>query len=227
VSKKLPAFQFYPGDWYRDGICGCSMEAQGLWLRLMMIMHDSDDYGHLSHKGKAIPESNLARRCGTELGEFKSIMKELDECSIIIRNENGVIYSKRMVSDDKKRSQTNTRVTRHRNANVTHGETHLYEDENEDENENENKDINTKKVEKKKYGEFKNVRLTDEEYEKLKIRFRDIDEIIKKLDEGIEMKGYKYKSHYLAIIKVWAKEGRGILTNQEKNLKALEAFANG
>ena len=54
---------------------------------------------------------------------------------------------------------------------------------------------------KHKHGEYKNVRLTDEEFEKLfneygnKLTFN----AIKFLDEYIEMKGYKAKSHYLAI----------------------------
>jgi len=56
------------------------------------------------------------------------------------------------------------------------------------------------------YGEFKNVRLKDEELQKLKDKFGDAKakEWIKIMDEGIETKGYKYTSHYLAILK-WAK----------------------
>ena len=62
------------------------------------------------------------------------------------------------------------------------------------------------KDKKHKYGEFKNVLLTDSEHQKLKDKFNgQCDELIKKLDEGIEMKGYKYKSHYLAILRVWSK----------------------
>ncbi len=60
---------------------------------------------------------------------------------------------------------------------------------------------------KKKYGEYKNILLTDEEYEKLKTKTDNREEWIKTLDEGIELKGYKYKSHYLAILKWYAREG--------------------
>lgn len=42
---KTPAFQFYPGDWLRSEVAGCSISAQGLWLRLLMVMHDCDRYG--------------------------------------------------------------------------------------------------------------------------------------------------------------------------------------
>jgi len=63
-----------------------------------------------------------------------------------------------------------------------------------------------KKPGKKKYGEFKNVLLTDDEKEKLIAKFgtKGAKHWVKTLDEGIEMKGYKYKSHYLAILK-WSK----------------------
>ena len=58
---------------------------------------------------------------------------------------------------------------------------------------------------KHKHGEFKNVQLTDTEYQKLQDKFQTkTPDWIKTLDEGIEYKGYKYKSHYLAILK-WAK----------------------
>lgn len=57
------------------------------------------------------------------------------------------------------------------------------------------------KSSKKIYGEFKHIRLTDEEYSKLQNDYGNAEELIKHLDEYIEMKGAKYKSHYLAIKK--------------------------
>lgn len=62
------------------------------------------------------------------------------------------------------------------------------------------------KEEKHKYGEYKNVLLKDSEIEKLKQDYPEnnipsYEDLIKYLDEYIEMKGYKAKSHYLAIKK--------------------------
>lgn len=54
---------------------------------------------------------------------------------------------------------------------------------------------------KSKYGTYKNVTLTNDEYEKLKKEYSNYEEIIEYLDSAIEMKGYKYKSCYLAIKK--------------------------
>ena len=59
----------------------------------------------------------------------------------------------------------------------------------------------TAKANKHKYGEYKNVLLKDEELQTLKEEYRNWEELITYLDEYIEMKGYKSKSHYLAIRK--------------------------
>ena len=56
---------------------------------------------------------------------------------------------------------------------------------------------------KHKFGEYGHILLTDNEFAKLNEEYGEFDtqEAIKYLDEYIEMKGYKCKSHYLAIRK--------------------------
>lgn len=73
--------------------------------------------------------------------------------------------------------------------------------------ENEKKEKScAKKETKHKYGEYQNVKLTDEEFAKLKNKYGDdAEKIINYFDAQIEMKGYKYKSHYLAILDWGAK----------------------
>lgn len=56
-----------------------------------------------------------------------------------------------------------------------------------------------KKEPKSKFGEYGNVLLTQNEHTKLQKDFSNWEELIKFLDEYIEMKGYKAKSHYLCI----------------------------
>ena len=58
--------------------------------------------------------------------------------------------------------------------------------------------------EKHKYGEYKNVRLTDEEYRKLTETYPDYGERIERLSGYIASTGKAYKSHY-ATIRCWAK----------------------
>lgn len=57
------------------------------------------------------------------------------------------------------------------------------------------------KASKHKYGEYHHVLLKDEELQALKRDYPNWEELIKYLDEYIEMKGYKAKSHYLCIRK--------------------------
>lgn len=74
---------------------------------------------------------------------------------------------------------------------------------------------------KKKYGEYKHVLLKDSELEKLKKDYFNYEELITYLDEYIEMKGYKAKSHYLAI-KKWVVDA----VNERKRSKPLPKWFN-
>lgn len=82
-------------------------------------------------------------------------------------------------------------------------------------NNNKNNNKNNKHI----YGEYKNVLLTDNELEKLKNTYSNYKDLITYLDEYIEMKGYKAKSHYLCI-KKWVvdavKEKKRIKTKYTK-----------
>lgn len=56
-------------------------------------------------------------------------------------------------------------------------------------------------IQKKTHGEFKNVLLTDEEFQKLKEKFTsEVDNMIEQLSAYIASKGKKYKSHYATIL---------------------------
>lgn len=58
----------------------------------------------------------------------------------------------------------------------------------------------TTKSTKHKYGSYNNVLLTEDEYQKL-VSIADGEQAIQYMSEYLEMKGVKYKSHYLAIKK--------------------------
>ena len=81
-----------------------------------------------------------------------------------------------------------------KNKNIRVEDKEELEDEKREEN---------KKKEKHKHGEYAHVLLTDDELSKLEDEFGidKTDKAIRFLDEYIEMKGAKYKSHYLAMRK--------------------------
>ena len=83
---------------------------------------------------------------------------------------------------------------------------------------------NTNASEKEIFGEFQNVKLTRKEYEKLKEDFpKKADDAIKFLDEYIEEKGYKSKSHNLAIRR-WVIDAVNEHSKKESNSSVKQAF---
>lgn len=117
---KLPYIALYTGDWLRDHVAGCSLTAQGLWLRMMIVMHDCERYGYLSLNGSPIPPDAIARKCGCDsLVQYETLLAELDLAGVPSRTDSGVIYSRRMVRDAKKRADGALRSAKFRNADVT------------------------------------------------------------------------------------------------------------
>lgn len=104
--SRLPSLQFYPGDWLRDSIAGCSLGAQGLWLRIMFLMHDSPRYGYLcTATGSPVPPAHVASQCGLSPEQYEALLAELDSVSVPSRTAAGVIFSRRMVRDSRRRAQ--------------------------------------------------------------------------------------------------------------------------
>jgi len=67
------------------------------------------------------------------------------------------------------------------------------------------KKTKSEKPVKHKYGEYKNVLLTDEELEKLKAEYPDCMDRIERLSSYVASTGKSYKSHY-ATIRNWARK---------------------
>lgn len=98
---KRPSFQFYPADWRKDpALAPCSLAARGLWIEMMCIAHESDSYGTLSVNGKALTAAQLARMVGESPRLVDKLLAELEEAGVFSRNENGAIFSRRMVKDE-------------------------------------------------------------------------------------------------------------------------------
>lgn len=101
---KRPAFMFYPGDWRKDpALRVCSVAARGLWMDVLCLMHESDQYGHLSVNGVGISAEQLARLVGESLPVVRKLLAELESHNVFSRNDQGVIYSRRMVADEQRR----------------------------------------------------------------------------------------------------------------------------
>ena len=82
-------------------------------------------------------------------------------------------------------------------------------------NNNKSSKKKTTKEPRHKYGEFKNVLLSDKDLEKLKTEYGEelVEKYIKKMDEWIELNGRRYKNYYLALRQWMNKE---VSKKQEK-----------
>lgn len=89
-----------------------------------------------------------------------------------------------------------------------------------------NKKNNTNKEPRHKYGEYKNILLSDKDLERLHKDYGKpiIDEYITKMDEWIELNGKRYKNYNLALRK-WLKNA-GINPTKVEDNSSVNQFTN-
>lgn len=80
---KRPAFQFYPADWRKDAnLRRCSPAARGVWMDVLCVLHDSDEYGIVRW-----PLKELASAAGASIAH----LKELAEKRVIKGGDKGAV----------------------------------------------------------------------------------------------------------------------------------------
>lgn len=168
---------------------------------------------------------NKVRRYLALLQKLEMVHKESDNKSTLLTIVN---YGKYQLD-----WHTNEYTDEHTDGTPMNTQTeHRRHTNNNDNNDN---NENNEKKEKHIYGEYAHVRLTDFEMSKLLAEYgKDMTEsCITYLDEYIEMKGYKAKSHYLCIRK-WVvdavkerqqKKGNKVADQLEQSYEMLSKWA--
>lgn len=106
MSKKLPALMFYSGDWLKDpAVRSVSYAARGLWLDMLLLMHEGDRRGYLSLRGKPVSTEQLARMTGGSAEEVSRLLTELKDSGVFSCTDDGIIHSRRLVRDEEKRAK--------------------------------------------------------------------------------------------------------------------------
>lgn len=107
MATKMPAFMFYPGDWMKDpAVRSVSSAARGLWIDCLCLMWESSRRGFLVHpSGRAVSTEQIARMTGNSVETVSEAMAELEDCGVCSRTSDGVIYSRRMERDERKRTK--------------------------------------------------------------------------------------------------------------------------
>lgn len=100
---KLPAIQFYPGDWRKDmGVQSLSFHDRGVWFEILMLMHESEQRGVLILNGRPMPEESLCRVLGLDNQILTTTLTNLLTSGVASREqETGALLCRRMVRDEK------------------------------------------------------------------------------------------------------------------------------
>lgn len=121
---RRPSFQFYPDDWSSNSnLKRCTHEEKGIWIDVMCVLHDQDEYGIARW-----PLAEIAQAVGTTKAKLKRLVdkgvlkgadageqcepmvfvprsgrKNGDPVTLIEQQEGPLWYSSRMVLDEYKR----------------------------------------------------------------------------------------------------------------------------
>ena len=101
MSSKLPAMQFYPGDWKRDiGIQSLDLETRGAWFEILLLMHDSEERGKLLLNGEKMPDEILAKLLGVDSSKILAICSKLVASGVAnVCQTTGALINRRMVRE--------------------------------------------------------------------------------------------------------------------------------
>lgn len=92
--------KFWPQDWQRDpALRICGLSARGLWMELMCLAHDGFPYGYVTVNGRAPTVKQVGLLVGVSETEAATLLDELETAGVFSRDDNGVIFSRRMVRD--------------------------------------------------------------------------------------------------------------------------------
>jgi hypothetical protein len=104
-SGKLPAMQWYPGDWRKDvGVQSLSYHDRGVWFEILNLMHESECRGILLLNEIAMPDEALARLLGLDNQTLAITLSNLLTSGVASRDdETGALMNRRMVRDEELR----------------------------------------------------------------------------------------------------------------------------
>jgi len=101
-DKKLPALQFYPGDWRKSvDVQSLNFHDRGVWFEMLMLMHESERRGVLVLNGHPMNDEMIARVLGLDKQTFNQTLTTLLTIGVASREEvTGAIMCRRMVRDE-------------------------------------------------------------------------------------------------------------------------------
>ena len=127
---KLPALQFYVGDWKKDlGVQALGYEERGIWIELLFLMHESERRGYFQLNGKAVPDEMTSKILRIHGNKWKKVKRKLEETNIVsFEPDTGIMFNRRMVRDEEKREKSKENGKLGGNPNFQKGKPNPYYD---------------------------------------------------------------------------------------------------
>jgi hypothetical protein len=114
-----PWLKFYPSDWRAEPTLRMvSLAARGLWIELLCIMHEASPRGFLLINGKPLTARQIACLTGLQSDEVAGLMTELEEAGVFSRDDDRLIYSRRMVEDTERAERDKANGSKGGNPNL-------------------------------------------------------------------------------------------------------------
>lgn len=99
-KKRYGWSKFWWKDWQNDlALKSCSYAARGLWMEMLAIMHAAERIGFFEISGKKVGIKQLAGLTNGSDREVKKLLSELEENGVFSVDDEGFIFSRRMVRD--------------------------------------------------------------------------------------------------------------------------------
>jgi hypothetical protein len=99
---KLPAIQFYVGDWRKDpSVQSLNYHDRGVWFEMICLMHESEERGKLVLNGQPMPIDALARLLGLDKQILTTTLTTLLTYGVASQcPDTGIISNRRMIRDE-------------------------------------------------------------------------------------------------------------------------------
>lgn len=119
---KRPWVKFFPADWRADPkLRSCCMAARGLWMEMLCLMHEAEPCGYLTLNGKPVTDRQLASLAGASVKDVCAWLSELEESGVFSRDEDGKIFSRRILRDVEKEATDKANGKRGGNPSLKRG----------------------------------------------------------------------------------------------------------
>lgn len=117
---KLPAFQFYPGDWMKDPkVSMLSAASRGVWIDLLCAMHEADRSGELC--GTTEQFARITRCSTVEFVQALTDFQTTGVADVTERNGKVTVINRRMKREFKEKESNKLRQSKFRRNAKSNG----------------------------------------------------------------------------------------------------------